>query len=357
MRTILTTVGISLLQNAKRHHGLSRGESPSDQQLSNYLRHEDAKEVSAETNALHRLGLQSDDRIVFLHSATEKSAVCAEFLSRHYAGTVDSISTREIQDLSYEEGKFKLRGLRSLVGTLTELIEEAQGEDREVLINATGGFKAEIAFATLVGLLFDVPVYYIHERFRDIVEMPVLPIDWDYSLLYDHRDLFEWVFSENPPIDEVNQRLKGRPAKLRSLLTEENGEITLSPAGLAVYAAYLEQVEESPSDNVFLSARAREVYESGPSREEKLDRLFAKLQKPKLRDGQSQAMKSSSNAFLYPRGHRDERVVYIKAGDERAIYVCEVLVERQGSELREITADGVDLDDYTGFRLWDPSDA
>lgn len=353
MRTILTTVGISLLQNAKRHHGLPRGESPSDQQLSNYLRHEDAKEVSAETNALHRLGLQSDDRIVFLHSATQKSAVCAEFLSRHYAGSVDSISTREIQDLSYEEGKFKLRGLRSLVGTLTELIEEAQGEGREVLINATGGFKAEIAFSTLVGLLFDVPVYYIHERFRDIVEMPVLPIDWDYSLLYDHRDLFEWVFSENPPIDEVDHRLKGRPAKLYSLLTEENGVMNLSPAGLAVYAAYLEQVEESPSDNVFLSAKARRVYQSDPSTEAKMDSIFDKLQNKKLREGLSRPARRSSNAFIYPRGDSDERVVYIKY--ERSIYVCEVFMEHHNSELRDVTF-GMDIEDYTDFQPWEPPD-
>jgi putative CRISPR-associated protein (TIGR02619 family) len=357
MRTILTTVGISLLQNAKRHHGLSRGGSPSDQQLSNYLRHEDAKEVSAETNALQRLGLQSDDRIVFLHSATQKSAVCAEFLSRHYAGTVDSISTREIQDLSYEEGEFKLRGLRSLVGTLTELIEEAQEEDREVSINATGGFKAEIAFATLVGLLFDVPVYYIHERFRDIVEMPVLPIDWDYSLLYDHRDLFEWVFSENPPIDEVNQRLKGRPDKLRSLLTEENGNINLSPAGLAVYGAYLDRVEDAPSDEILLSSKARRVYESDPTTQDKLDSIFAKLQNPKLRDMQSQAMVLSSNAFLYPRGPCEERVVYVKGEGGREIYVCEAFVGHQGSELRDVTGQNVDIDDYTGFQTWNPPDA
>ena len=151
MRTILTTVGISLLQNAKRHHDLSRDESPSKQQLANYLRHGEAEEVSAETNALHRIGLQSDDRVVFLHSETQKSRICAEFLSRHYTDTVDRVSSREIPDLSYKENNFKKRGLRSLVDTLAQLIGEAEGEGREVLINATGGFKAEIAFATLVG--------------------------------------------------------------------------------------------------------------------------------------------------------------------------------------------------------------
>jgi len=357
MRTILTTVGISLLQNAKRHYGLSREESPDDQQLANYLRHEEAEEVSAETNALHRIGLQSDDRVVFLHSETQKSRTCAEFLSRHYRDTVDSASTCGIPDLSYEEKKFKNRGLRSLVDTLTELIKEADREGREALINATGGFKAEIAYATLVGLLFDVPVYYIHERFGDIVEMPVLPIGWNYSLLHDHHDLFDWVFLKNPPAEEVDQRLKGRSDKLRSLLAEENGNVSLSPAGEAVYEAYLDQVEESPTDEVLLSSEARRVYESDPNTEDKLDQIFAKLQKRTLREEKSQAMKASSNAFLFPRGRRNERVVFAKDKSSREIYVCEVFVDRQGSELREITAERVSVDDYTDFQPWNPPDA
>jgi putative CRISPR-associated protein (TIGR02619 family) len=357
MRTILTTVGISLLQNAKRHHDLSRDESPSKQQLANYLRHGEAEEVSAETNALHRIGLQSNDRVVFLHSETQKSRKCAGFLSRHYTDAVDSVSARGVPDLSYEEKKFKDRGLRSLVDTLTKLIREAERGGREALINATGGFKAEIAYATLVGLLFDVPVYYIHERFGDIVEMPVLPIEWNYSLLHDHHDFFEWVFLENPPADEVNRRLKGRSDKLRSLLAEENGNVYLSPAGEAVYEAYLDEVEESPTDEVLLSSEARRVYESDPNTQEKLDRIFAKLQKRTLREEKSQAMKASSNAFLFPRGFRDERVVYVKGDGGREIYVCEAFVVRQKTELREVTAERVSLDDYTDFQPWNPPDA
>jgi len=72
-----------------------------------------------------------------------------------------------------------MRGLRSLVATLISLIRKERAGGREVLVNATGGFKAEIAYATLVGLLFDVPVYYIHEAFQDIIEMPPTPIGWD----------------------------------------------------------------------------------------------------------------------------------------------------------------------------------
>lgn len=357
MRTILTTVGISLLQNAKRHYGLSDGESPGDHQLANYLRHEDADVVSAETNALHQIGLRGEDRIVFLHSETPKSTLCAESLSQHYTGTVDSVFSRKIEGLSYEEKRFKKKGLRSLTGTLTELIEDAEEEGREVLINATGGFKAEIPFATLVGLLFDKPVYYIHRRFQDIIRMPVLPISPDYSLLHENRDLLEWVFIESPPATEVNQRLKGRPDKLQSLLIEDNENVSLSPTGVAIYATYIDRVEKSSDDEILLSSTARQVYKSNSSAQEKLDRIFAKLQKRKLREEKSQAMILSSNAFLYPRGRCDERVVYVKGKGGREIYVCEVFVGHQGSELRDVTGQNVDIDDYRDFQPWNPPDA
>jgi hypothetical protein len=59
MRTILTTVGTSLLHNAKKSMGV---EQLNDQQLSNYLHHIDEIKASAETNSLSRL-LQEGDRI------------------------------------------------------------------------------------------------------------------------------------------------------------------------------------------------------------------------------------------------------------------------------------------------------
>src|SRR5207302_378624 len=117
-----------------------------------------------------------------------------EALCRHYQDHHAILC--EVPDLNYTESRFKLRGLRSLVATLIDLIRRQRKEGREVHINATGGFKAEIAYATLVGLLFDVRVYYIHEAFHDIIEMPPTPISWDYSLLADHEDFFQWIFEQ-----------------------------------------------------------------------------------------------------------------------------------------------------------------
>jgi len=114
MRTILTTVGTSLLSNARRDLGI---DDPNDQQLSNYLHHNLAAKTSAETNSLARI-LVEGDHITFLHSQTEEGKQCAELLEAYYQIKGYDTKVVNIPDLAYSETRFKMRGLRSLVATL-----------------------------------------------------------------------------------------------------------------------------------------------------------------------------------------------------------------------------------------------
>ena len=184
MRTILTTVGISLTSPSKHD-----GNTPNDQALANYLRHTPAADASAETNSLSRI-LVKNDNIVFLCSDTNSGKLCAEALKTHYNSSEYTARVKVISDLTYKESRFKVQGLRSFVSTLINLVRTHK-ESGEVLINATGGFKAEMAYANLIGLLFNVPVFYIHEAFRDIIKMPAPPIGWDHSLIADDEEFFE----------------------------------------------------------------------------------------------------------------------------------------------------------------------
>jgi hypothetical protein len=49
-------------------------------------------------------------------------------------------------------------------------------------INATGGYKAQIAIAVLLGQALSVPVYYKHERFNAIIAFPPMPVGLDLQL-------------------------------------------------------------------------------------------------------------------------------------------------------------------------------
>ena len=207
MRSILTTVGTSLRTNAMRRLNVPEVQ---EQHLAAYLHATTAEQACAETNSLSRL-LQEGDRIVLLYSDTVEGHQCALALQRWYTTQRYSTDMAPIPHLTYTANHFKMRGLRSLVATLIALIRRERQQGRAVCLNATGGFKAEIAYATLVGLLFDVPVYYIHEAFRDIIEMPPTPIGWDYTLLADYEEFFTWVHTDLRSTAEVQARLRGLP--------------------------------------------------------------------------------------------------------------------------------------------------
>ncbi|GBC78116.1 hypothetical protein HRbin08_01602 [bacterium HR08] len=350
MRTILTTVGTSLLNNAKRD---LKGEEVNEHGLANYLRRTDPERASAETNSLSRI-LQEGDRIIFLHSQTEEGKLCAQALERHYRSRDHDVELREVPDLTYAERRFKMRGLRSLVATMIELIRRERQHGREVLINATGGFKAEIAYATLVGLLFDVPVYYIHEAFRDVIQMPPAPIGWDYSLLADHEEFFEWIASDLRETADVDAWLRGLPEEVREevrlLLVEEEGYTFLSPAGEAFYEAYKERLQQAEGVPVHLSSKARATYERvGPEIARRFARALNKLRVRELRISQSDRVRNS-DCLVFPRGHCGERVFYFEDGE--AIYVCE-LARHSDRSYERLIACGVRREAYRDFQRWE----
>ena len=197
-------------------------------------------------------------------------------MRRYYEGQGYRVSVREVPDPMYAESRFKMRGLRSLMATLIDLIRSERRQGREVIVNATGGFKAEIAYATLVGLLFDVPVYYIHEAFREIIEMPSTPISWDYSLLAEYEEFFEWISEDLRKTAEVDRKLRKLPSEIYLLLAEEEDFTMLSPAGEAFYEAYRGCLEQAEFVPVLLSGAAWHTYNSS---EPSTRRLFERALK------------------------------------------------------------------------------
>jgi putative CRISPR-associated protein (TIGR02619 family) len=332
MRTVLVTVGTSLLTNARRELGR---QEPSHQEIAAYLSHTPSERASAETNSLSRI-LQEGDKIIFLHSQTPEGRFCAEALKHHYRREGYSAEVCEIPDLTYAESRFKMRGLRALVATLIGSIRREREAQREILINATGGFKAEIVYATVVGLLFDVPVYYIHEAFREIIQMPPTPIGWDYSLIAEHEEFFEWLNADFRSSAEVDARLRGLPGaeKIHLLLAEEDGFTFLSPTGEAFYEAYRTRLEYARGTPIWLSEAAWRTYQQADQSVRSLfDRALAKLRLPELRKSGSHQVRNS-DCLVFPEGHRDERVFYFE--HEGNVYVCELTRHSDGSYERAI---------------------
>jgi putative CRISPR-associated protein (TIGR02619 family) len=139
-------------------------------------------EINSVASMIQHGHASADCGLFLFHSATPDGRNVALILERYYQARGHSPVERiEVPDLQDEEAKrFRTHGLRNLVRKLCGTIRERSAS--ACAINATGGYKAQIAVAVLVGQALGVPVYYKHELFSEIIAFPPLPVSLDYEI-------------------------------------------------------------------------------------------------------------------------------------------------------------------------------
>jgi len=237
-KTVLTTCGVSLWSNfGKSNSRPAQGAHELARYLRQCERQGALKDASAETHSLAYL-LHPGDALVLVHSPTGEGRECAEALAIFYQDKCAEVSRREVRGLEESPKEMRTAGLRNLIAALTEEIEKAEKRSTAPVINATGGFKAMVVYATVVGMLFGVPVYYVFESFEHKIDLVPLPLDWNLDFVAEHREFFEWIADDWKPASEVERRLQayGEAAKqVRMLLEDSNGHFALSAFGQAVW--------------------------------------------------------------------------------------------------------------------------
>ncbi|MCS6802635.1 MAG: putative CRISPR-associated protein [Chloroflexota bacterium] len=201
----------------------------------------------AEINTLEELRTKSWislERIIFLVSDTEEGRAMGRVLTAYFKARrdigirADALIYRVIEGLQDERPReFKAQGLRNLVREIGAQVQKF-GHDR-VVVDATGGYKAQIAIAVIMGQVLNIPVLYKHERFSEIIDFPPLPVAFDYDFLGSQADLlvaFErGALLTATELGEVDE-------KLRVLLNEVDidGETAfdLSPVGQIYLMGY-----------------------------------------------------------------------------------------------------------------------
>lgn len=247
MRTILTTTGTSLLGQAVRLLGKNNSEI-TESDLAHVFEQKSMEQACAETNSLSKIA-DRKDKIVLLHTHTAEGKLCAKAVANKLAK--EDWNNVELQQIELvdDEAQFERKGLRELVNTLIEQINKAQREKQEVIINATGGYKAQIAYTTMVGTIFQVPIKYIHQNFARPITFPALPVTWNTDLLLQHQNFFNWVDSEPRQNEEVQQRIGYLPDKeaISSLLLppDEEGYVFLSAAGEVLWGKFRQEKESA----------------------------------------------------------------------------------------------------------------
>lgn len=241
-RTILTTVGTSLLTNRSDDRPWKgwafKQPLPEADIVDSWLRKADPVAASAEMHTWFRLGLfDAEDRdkieVVLIHSQTTDGQFCAERLVSVAKARGLAARRRQLDELTYADGRTFNRGLRQLARVVGEEIKSARASGT-VELAATGGFKAEIAVANLVGALSDTPVHYIYEQFTSLITIDPIPVtlrpDWLGSGA--GRRLLEAFESANDviPVKSIDSLLK-QDERLLTLVEIDNGHAALNLMG------------------------------------------------------------------------------------------------------------------------------
>jgi putative CRISPR-associated protein (TIGR02619 family) len=138
-------------------------------------------EVNSITDLIARGYCAENSKLVFCHSATADGRHIANILQHYYKAKGHQSESQEIEDLQDANPKlFRTKGLRNLAKTVSKIVREQDANF--CAINATGGYKAQIAIGVLMGQALGVPVYYKHELFSEIIAFPPMPIGLDFSL-------------------------------------------------------------------------------------------------------------------------------------------------------------------------------
>jgi putative CRISPR-associated protein (TIGR02619 family) len=268
-RTILTTVGTSLLTNGDRPWAGWRHKQPlpTTDLVEKWLRQAELVKASAETHTWYRLGLfDADDRnnieVVLIHSQTDDGRFCAERLVSLAQHKGLNARSRQVDGLAYLDGPKFNRGLRQLARVVGEEIKRGQASGT-VELAATGGFKAEIAITNLVGAVSDTPVHYIYEQFTSLITIEPIPVTLraDWISRGAGRKLLEAFESANDvvPLSDIESLLK-QDERLLSLLEIDEEYAALNLLGeIAVrliatpHESWPNPTDKAPDDKIQLS--------------------------------------------------------------------------------------------------------
>lgn len=145
-------------------------------------------EINSIADLMSRQYCAEKSLLIFCHSATDEGHQIAEVLDCYYKAKGYLTQKQEIEHLQDKDPKlFRTKGLRNLAKEMGKIVQERQA--RFCAINATGGYKAQIAIAVLMGQALGIPVYYKHELFSEIIAFPPMPISLDFPLWLEKSGL------------------------------------------------------------------------------------------------------------------------------------------------------------------------
>lgn len=254
--TLLCTVGTSLFRAnldklpSDRHRKLSAAYAGKDWgATAAELRRLSPKDrtCGAEINSIAGLRdkgwIAPDARLLFFHSDTDDGRDTALVLRHYYQGSGPSPEARPVVGLQDQDPRrFRTEGLRNLAKGLCRAARDYGSAS--CAVNATGGYKAQIAVAVLLGQSLSMPVFYKHELFSEIIAFPPMPVALDFEYWLEVSGLLSLLARETDPVP-LKDCAEFASERLESLVerTEIGGKIyvELSPTGQIFHETFRER--------------------------------------------------------------------------------------------------------------------
>lgn len=207
---LISTVGTSLLNNLRRMSEYDDLKKALDQKnyqfISQYLLGLEntnkicGAEINSITSICDKGFLDAHTELTFLVSDTGDGAATGQILKLYYenyrnAVRFGKVEVERLEGLNGNNFKdFQSKGLKNLVKAISKRARDYMPET--LAINATGGYKAQISFAGIIGQALDIPVYYMFEEFAEVIVLPAQPVSLDLTFWFEHYAFFEQLAQE-----------------------------------------------------------------------------------------------------------------------------------------------------------------
>jgi putative CRISPR-associated protein (TIGR02619 family) len=221
-KMVLTTVGTSLLihlieKKTNLRNSIERIEGEPSEKLNDYRKEYDVlkkeslshlkslnldkstdlDKSSAEIKSLFKLRIGNNDVVYLFATETIDGKLCTEVLKDFIEEKFGcEVKVEEIKGLQVSNPElFKKTGVRNYIDKTTKIIENHR-YSHQLILNTTGGFKAVVPYSTLLGMLFQIPVFYIFEDTQSLIELPPLPLEYNFKIIEELKDKFYRIDSE-----------------------------------------------------------------------------------------------------------------------------------------------------------------
>jgi len=150
-----------------------------------------------------------------------------------------------VKDLRVTEDKtFEEEGLRNLYSILNYIMKN---DYKNSILNITGGYKGVIPYLTILGQLKNIPLMYIFEGAENLIEIPQLPVDFDFSAIEENYYAFDALASSKKKFKEIEEFKEDigtdgdyKALIRKKLIEERDNKIILTTLGEIFWDRYKE---------------------------------------------------------------------------------------------------------------------